>query len=68
MYAMNVSSTTVLTPELKPFEPSFLSTVDPRISWLKHQLLKYFGDWLTTIEVRPGIYKTCEKGKMFISS
>ena len=68
MYAMNVSSITALTLELKPFEPSFLSTVDPRFSWLKHQFLKYFGDWLTTIEVRPGIYKKCEKGKMFISS
>ena len=41
---MNVSSTTSLTRELKPFEAPFLSTDDPRFSWLKHQNLKYFED------------------------
>ena len=35
--AMNVCSTTILTGELKPFETPFLSTDDPRFSWLKHQ-------------------------------
>ena len=53
MYVMNVSSTTALAPELKPFEPPFLPTVDPRFSWLKHQFFKYFGDWLIAIDVRP---------------
>ena len=37
---MSISSTKALTCELKPFEAPFFSTDDPRISWLKHQLLK----------------------------
>ena len=40
IYAMSLSSTKALTCELKPFEAPFFSTDDPRISWLKHQLLK----------------------------
>ena len=38
------------------------------VNWLKHQFLKYFEDWLTTIKVRPGVYEKSEKQKMFISS
>ena len=58
---MNVSSTIALTRELKPFETPFLSIDDPRFSWLK-----YFEDWLTTIEVRPGVHEKSEKQKMFM--
>ena len=47
---MNANSKTVLKRELKPFEALFLSTNDPQFSWLKHQILKYFKDWLKTIE------------------
>ena len=55
---MNVSSTTASSRELKPFNASFLSTDDPRFSRLKNQFLKYFEDWLRSIEERPrGIYK-----------
>ena len=54
------SSTTALTCELKPFDAPFLSTDDPRFSWLK-QFTKYFEDWLTTVEVRPGVYEKFEK-------
>ena len=32
---MNVSITTTLTRELKPFEAPFLSTDDPRFLWLE---------------------------------
>ena len=63
---MNVSSTIALTRELKPFETPFLSIDDPRFSWLKYQILKYFEDWLTTIEVRPGVHEKSEKQKMFM--
>ena len=65
---MNVSNTTTLTRELKPFEALFLSTDDPRFSWLKQQFLKYVEDWLTTIKVRPGIYEKSEEQTIFISS
>ena len=61
MYAVNVSSRTALTRELKLFEAPFLSTNDPRFSWLKYQILKYLEGWLTTIEVRPGVYEKPEK-------
>ena len=63
---MNVSSTTVLTRELKLPEAPFLSTNDPRFLWLKYQILIYFEDWLKTIDVRPGVYKKSEKQKVFI--
>ena len=52
---MNVNSKTVLTRELKPFEALFSSTDDPQSSWLKHQILKYFKDWLKTIEETPAL-------------
>ena len=58
---MNVSSATALTRELKPFEAPFLSTDDPRFSWLKYQILTCFEDWLTIIEVRPGVHEKFEK-------
>ena len=54
-----------LTRELKPLEAPFLPTDDPRILWLKYQILIYF-EGLKTIEVRPGVYEKSEKQKMFI--
>ena len=65
---MNISSSTASTPELKPFESSFLSTDDPRFSCLKQQFLKFFENWLTKIEIRPGVYEKSEKQKLFQSS
>ena len=65
---MNVSSTTASSRELKPFNAPFSSIDDPRFSWLKNQFLKYFEDWLRSIEERPGAYTKSEKQKMFISS
>ena len=62
---MNVSSTRALTRELKPSEAPFFPTDDPRILWLKYQILVYF-EGLKKIEVRPGVYKKSEKQKMFI--
>ena len=65
---MNVSNTTVLTRELKPFDVPFLSADDPWFSWPKDQFLKYFEDWLVAFEVRPEVYEKTEKQKMLISS
>ena len=53
---------------MKPFNAPFSSTNDPQFSWLKNQVLKYFEDWLRSIEERPRAYTKCEKQKMFISS
>ena len=47
----------VLTLELKPFEAPFLSNNASRFLSLKHKFLKKLEDWLTTIEVRPGVYE-----------
>ena len=63
---MNVSSTTVLTRDLKPLEAPFLPTDDPRFMWLKYQILIYFEVWLNTIDVRPGVYEKSVKQKFFI--
>ena len=65
---MNVSSITASSRELKPFNVPLSSTDDPRFSWLENQFLKYFEDWLRSIEERPGAYTKSEKQKMFISS
>ena len=65
MHVMNVSSTTAFTRELKPLEAPFLPTDDPRILWLKYQILMYF-EGLKTTEVRPGVYEKSEKQIMFI--
>ena len=54
-----------LTRELKPLEAPFLPTDDPRILWLKYQILIYF-EGLKTNEVRTGAYKNSDKQKVFI--
>ena len=54
--------------ELKPFNAPFSSTDDPCFLWLKDQFLKYFEDWLTRNETKPGVYKKSEKQRMFVSS
>ena len=35
-------------------------------SWLKNQFLKYFEDWLKSIEERPGAYTKSEKQNVYI--
>ena len=65
---MNVSSTTASSRELTPFNAPFSSMDNPRFLWLKNQFLKYFEDWLRSIEERPGAYTKSEKQKMFILS
>ena len=65
---MNVSSTSALTRALNPLESPFLPTDDPRLLWLKYQILIYSEDGLKTVKVRPPVYEKSEKQKMFISS
>ena len=52
-----------LKPSLAPFE----SCDDPRLLWLKEVFLKYFNDWLTSINARPGDFTKNAKANMFIS-
>ena len=59
---------TAWSHELRPFNAPFSSTDDPRFSWLKNQFLKYFEDWLGSLEERTGAYTKFEEQKMFISS
>ena len=66
IHAVNFSSKTALRRELKPFGVPFSSTDDPRFSWLKCQILKYFEDCLTTIEVRLAVHEKSEKQKKVI--
>ena len=63
--AINISGKTALTGELKPFRVTFSSTDDPWFSGLKYHILKYFEDWLTTIEERPAVHEKSEKQKLF---
>ena len=59
---------TTWSHELRPFNAPFSSTDDPWFSWLKNQFLKYFEDWLGSLEERTGAYTKFEEQKMFISS
>ena len=59
---------TAWSHELRPFNAPFSSTDDPWFSWLKNQFLKYFEDWLGSLEERTGAYTKFEEQKMFISS
>ena len=42
-----------------------MSIDDLWFSWLKYQILNYYKDWLTTTEVRPGVFEKSETQKMF---
>ena len=41
---------------------------DPRFSWLRNVFLKYFQDWLNSVEQRQGNFTKDARKKMFISS
>ena len=53
--------------ERKPFLAPFTSVNDDRFGWLQNVLLKYFEDWLTSIEQRPGNFSRNARSNMFIS-
>ena len=51
----------------KPFLAPFTSVNDDRFGWLQNVFLKYFEDWLTSIEQRPGNFSRNARSNMFIS-
>ena len=51
----------------KPFLAPFTSVNDDRFGWLQNILLKYFEDWLTFIEQRPGNFSRNARMNMFLS-
>ena len=53
--------------ERKPFLAPFTSVNDDRFGWLQNVFLKYFEDWLTSIEQRPGNFSRNARSNMFIS-
>ena len=63
---MNVSRTTALSCELKPFNAPFPWTDDYEISLLKNPFLKNFDDCFRSIEARPEActYGLCHHKKM----
>ena len=63
---MNVSSTTALTHELNPLEPSFSPTDGPTVHVAKILNFNIFEDCLKTMEVRPGVYKKLVKQDVLI--
>ena len=63
---MNVSSTTALTHELNPLEPSFSPTDGPTVHVAKILNFNIFEDCLKTTEVRPGVYKKSVKQDVLI--
>ena len=53
--------------ERKPFLAPSNSVNDDRFGWLQNVFLKYFEDWLTSIEQRPGNLSRNAHSNMFIS-
>ena len=53
--------------ERKPFLAPFTSVNDDRFGWLQNVFLKYFEDWLTSIEQRPGNFSRNARSNMFVS-
>ena len=53
--------------EWKPFLVPFTSVNDDWFGWLQNIFLKYFEDWLTSIEQHPGNFSTNARSNMFIS-
>ena len=45
----------------------YTSVDDERFAWLENVFLKYFEDWLNSINDRPGSFSTCSRAQMFIS-
>ena len=63
---MNVSKTTALSCELKPFNAPFPWTDDYEFSLLKNPFLKNFDEWFRSIEARPEACTKSVKQKMFM--
>ena len=53
--------------ERKPFLSPFTSVSDDRFGWLQNFFLKYFEDWLTSVEQYSGNFSRNARSNMFIS-
>ena len=51
----------------EPFLAPFTSVNDDQFDWLQNVFLKYFEDWLTSIEQHPGNFSRNARSNMFIS-
>ena len=64
---INIKNTREADRKLKPFLKPFSSHDDSRFDWLRHVFLKYFEDWLESINSRADHIKADDRGKMFLS-
>lgn len=64
---MNIRNTKECITKAKPFLKEFTSENDLRLYWLTNVFLKYFEDWLQSIENRPGNFTANAKNNMFLS-
>ena len=64
---MNIRNTQETLHKQKPFLLPFSSVNDPRFAWLQNVFLKYFEDWLHSIEQRPGNFSRNAHNNMFLS-
>ena len=53
--------------ERKPFLAPFTSVNDDRFDWLQNVFLKYFEDWLMSIEQHPGNFSRNARSNILIS-
>ena len=65
---MNIRNTQSHEFERKPMLAPFTSVNDPRFSWHRNVFLKYFQDWLNSVEQRQVNFTKDARQKMFISS
>ena len=64
---MNIRNTLSHEFEQKPMLAPFTSVNDQRFLWLPNAFLKYFQDWLNSVEQRQGNFTKDARQKMFIS-
>ena len=64
---VNVRNPNEHITKAKPFLAPFTSVNDPRFSWLRNVFLKYFTDWLESIEHCPGNFNRTARSSMFIA-
>ena len=65
---MNIRNTQSHEFERKRMLPPFTSVNDPRFSWPRFVFLKYFPDWLNSVEQRQGNFTKDALQKMLIAS
>ena len=64
---LNVRNTTEHHFKRKPALMPYTSVDDERFIWLENVFLKYFEDWLNSINDRPGSFSPSDRAQMFIS-